>query len=85
MWHDTEPGPHLPGPLPPLVLVPLALHFSQDVVERTDLGGDGVDLDAHPVGVHPRQARPLHQSGLQSRPEPAGVREGPDGAGHEAG
>lgn len=64
--------------LPSLVLVPLSLHFGQDVVQGSDLGGNGVDLHPDTIGVHPghpRAGQPLH-----AWSKLADVVVGPDGA-----
>lgn len=69
--------------LPAFVLVSLPLDFGQEVVQGSDLRGDGVDLDPDSIRVNPGHPRAGQALCARAKP-PAGV-VGPDGAREEAG
>lgn len=68
--------------LPAFILIPLPLHFGQDVVQSSYLWGDGVNLDPNTIWVHPGHTR-AGQS-LPTRAKPASVVVGPDGTREKA-
>lgn len=76
--HNKRLSLHLPA----FVLVPFPLHFGQDVVQRSYLRGDGVNLDPDSIRVHPGHSRAGQT--LRTGPKLAGVVVGPDGAWEEA-
>lgn len=67
--------------LPAFILVSLSLHFSQDIIQGSDLRGNGVNLDPNSIRVHP--GHPGAGQTLRTGAKLAGVVVGPDGAREE--
>lgn len=67
--------------LPAFVLVPLPLHFSQDIVQGSNLRGDGVNLDPDSIRVYPGDSRAGQT--FHTRAQLPSVVVGPDGAREE--